>query len=508
MYKRHDLLIISDKGRSFAFDQALKKNKDIPEERLYEMIFTKKIPAIVKRQSGYTEGLVEIGYSSWYIINGRRLRAESAVPVRFVKEVITPFQLVERGCFAQDTKIGTVLRIADESRVKVGIFGSVALGAITGLPYVSGSSDLDIVIEARRNEDIKTFYTRISQEPALETVKLDIELDVGNGYSVKLKEFFSDQATIMAKGLWDVKLFDLAHIKTKFSWSSGDITTKNAVKALLYEMAITPKPGLVDLNNNGAHTDMDFFKFIDSVTTLIPHFRRFYDTGNSGNNLSDIFEKIRYLGILAEEDMLASTRGINTHKGAIFALGIICAAIGYLYATEGLFAIEKVLEIIAGMSGFAIEKEFDTIRNGPAKSFGEKLYIENGIKGARGEAASGFLTVKDIGLPVLRAEIEKGRSINDAAVITLLNFIVATDDTNLIKRGGMERQDEIRDKVEETLCDIAYSVDAVLSLDKYFISENLSPGGSADLLAATLMLYFMDNEETQNKQETIQSGYY
>jgi len=448
------------------------------------MIVKEQVPAIVKRQSSYIEGMIEIGFTSWQFHDGRRIRAESLTPVCFVDEIITPFQLPIPEA---------VLRIARRHGIKAGLFGSAAMAAATGLPYVNESSDLDIFIEAKAYGDISNFYEEITNEPMLQAVRPDIELDIGHGYAVKLAELFTGQETILAKGLWDVRLFNLNDVKERFRQPFGDITAKNAVRALLYEAAATPKPGLVDMNNNGAHADMNFFTFIDSATALIPHFKKFFDAGMIKGG---VFDRIRYLGMLAEDDMLAATGGANTHKGAIFSLGIICAAIGYLHASGGIYNTDKVLETCARMTAPALEKELKDITRETAKTFGERLYAEFGIKGVRGEAASGFLSVKEIGLPVLKAEIAKGKSVNEAAVITLLYFIAATDDTNLIKRGGPERQKEIRERARIALKNEETALREASLLDKYFIEKNLSPGGGADLLAVTLMLYFMETDVT------------
>ena len=368
--------------------------------------------------------------------------------------------------------------------------------AVTGRAYFNKSSDIDIIISAKTYSDILDFHNNLATEPAMKDANLDIELEIGHSYCVKLKEFISGKSTILAKGIWDVRLFEIDDVKGRFFRSYREITAQTAVKALLYEVAVTPKPGLVDLNNNGAHQDMDVFTFIDSATALIPHFMKFFDAGAAGAGTKDlplcnIFENMRYLGMLAEDDMLAATGGINTHKGAIFSLGLICAAIGYQHAAEGKFSSERVFEICAEMTAPILTMELDNIKKERIKTFGEKLYANYVIRGIRGEAASGFQTVRKIGLPVLKAEIKKGKSINDAAVTTLLHFIASTVDTNMIKRGGLTKQNAIRNRVIQLLK--SEEIPSVaLELDEDFIRENLSPGGSADMLTVTLMLHFMD----------------
>ena len=105
-----------------------------------------------------------------------------------------------------------------------------------------------------------------------------------------------------------------------------------ACQALLYEVATTPKPGLVDRANSGSHRDMDFFTFQASAAALWPYFARCAEIGMDTHSLppEETFSRLRTPGKLAEGDMLRATAGVNTHKGAIFSMGILCGALGRL----------------------------------------------------------------------------------------------------------------------------------------------------------------------------------
>ena len=216
MLCRHNLLLLCCEGRAFAYGEALLRSQGVPGFLLFELIVEEKTPAIVKRQASVSEGCVEVGFSSWRVADGVRPRAESLVPARFVEKVITPFQVAEMMLAAPGERVGAVLRAAGGSGVKAGFFGSVALAAVTGRPYASESSDLDVIIEAQTYVQIKEFRDSLANEPALDSVRLDIELYVGDGFSVKLEELFSGQATILAKGLRDVRLFDMAEVRARF----------------------------------------------------------------------------------------------------------------------------------------------------------------------------------------------------------------------------------------------------------------------------------------------------
>lgn len=161
-----------------------------------------------------------------------------------------------------------------------------------------------------------------------------------------------------------------------------------------YEVAVTPKLGLVDRANRGAHNDMDFFTMTDSIVALAPHFAAFSHEGFEWNgSLSELFLNIRSLGIRAEHDMFSATHGINTHKGLIFSLGILCAATGYIARHHRKAGIEAILKT-AGIMAADVMKDFRGIDTGNAKTHGEKLYAFYGITGIRGEAADGFPNVR------------------------------------------------------------------------------------------------------------------
>ena len=122
-----------------------------------------------------------------------------------------------------------------------------------------------------------------------------------------------------------------------------------ATQALLYEAATTPKPGLVDRRNSGSHRDMDFFTFQASAPALYPFFFRCVKIGREGLDARETFQRLRSPGKLAEGEMLHATGGVNTHKGAIFSMGILCGALGRLERTEWANP-ERVLSECAAMT--------------------------------------------------------------------------------------------------------------------------------------------------------------
>lgn len=272
------------------------------------------------------------------------------------------------------------------------------------------------------------------------------------------------------------------------------VIARDACRALLYEVCTTPKPGLVDRANTGSHRDMDIFTFMDSAAALMPYFRRCAEAGMDTRSEapSETFPLIRQEGVIAEREMLAVTGGVNTHKGAIFSMGIVCAALGRLDHSLWKDPAAVLAECGRIAEGIAA-RDFSRLKDpADAGTVGEKLFLEYGIRGVRGQAEDGFPAVLNAGLPVLERELSNGASMDRAGAVALLAIISAETDTNLIARGGRQRQLEVTQQIRELLSqDPSPSVSRIEALDLQFISENLSPGGSADLLGLSYMLHFM-----------------
>ena len=267
-----------------------------------------------------------------------------------------------------------------------------------------------------------------------------------------------------------------------------------ATQALLYEAATTPKPGLVDRGNSGSHRDMDFFTFQASAPALYPYFFRCVKIGREGLDARETFQRLRSPGKLAEGEMLHATGGVNTHKGAIFSMGILCGALGRLERTEWANP-ERVLSECAAMTKGLVRRDYDDLTPETAKTAGQKLYLQYGITGVRGQAEAGFPVVGKVGLPKLEAGLSMGKTINEAGCAALLAMLTQTMDTNMIHRGSFKIQQEIMEKLSDLLEDEPFPSQKTLEgLDEAFIRKNLSPGGTADLLAMTYMLHFLKEE--------------
>jgi triphosphoribosyl-dephospho-CoA synthase CitG len=263
-----------------------------------------------------------------------------------------------------------------------------------------------------------------------------------------------------------------------------------AVRALLYEVSLPDKPGLVSPTGNPGHSDMDIFTFIDSALSLQPYFEQLVELGENfqGTDLTALFAKARKLGLAAEKAMLQATNGVNTHKGAIFSLGIAVVATAY---TQNK-ALPEIVSTIKKMLRNLTAEDFGAMRAGEKMTAGERQFQEYGLPGIRGEAEAGFPTVMNVALPFLVQS--KGQSdLNRRLMDTLMKIISVLPDSNLIKRAGnVQILDWIR---AQTSCYFRSSdkQSFLLQLNQTMKERNLSLGGSADILILTIFFSFLED---------------
>ncbi len=257
-----------------------------------------------------------------------------------------------------------------------------------------------------------------------------------------------------------------------------------AVAALREELETAPKPGLVSLADPGAHGDMDAATFGASLGALRGYFPAVARAGAAGAP----FPALRALGLAAEEAMLAATGGVNTHRGAIFALGLLAAAAGRLAADGAPLDPAALRETVRRSFGRSIRRDLPVA----SMSHGSAVARRHGVGGARVEAAAGFPHLFDVALPALVGALRRGASRRAAAVEALLATIAALPDTNLLWRGGPAGLAWARAAARDLLRAggvhrAGWEAD-VRVLHHAFVARRLSPGGSADLLAAALFV--------------------
>jgi triphosphoribosyl-dephospho-CoA synthase len=253
-----------------------------------------------------------------------------------------------------------------------------------------------------------------------------------------------------------------------------------AEQSLLLEVSTFPKPGLVSDIDNGSHTDMDAALFRRSAAAIPPFFRELVVAGMCNAEMTTL----RRIGLRAERAMLKATRGVNTHRGAIFGVGLLCAAAGLRASGHGYMNV-SLGRLVAARWG-------RDIVGGPrlADSHGEMASRRYGAGGARQEAARGFPSVYEVGLPAFQAALRATGDASAARVQACFALIAILEDTNLLHRGGADglrfaqqcaqrfldtggvRQQHWRARAE--------------AVHRAFVERRLSPGGAADVLAMSV----------------------
>jgi len=324
---------------------------------------------------------------------------------------------------------------------------------------------------------------------------------------------------------------------------------RHAIASLYDELALYPKPGLVSLRDSGAHADMNAGTFMRSLFALRGYFKA---VAEAGARMAP-FDQLRQLGVEAERRMIAATGGVNTHRGAIFSVGLLCAAAASVRAAgvppsdialrraltqwlpalrssharfpavlahgelvshrvgaaaaggEALPSHRELVCLRAGAAGAAGEAlvshgELASLRFGAAGAAGEALLshgelasLRFGAAGARGEALASFPSVFELALPALRSALEQGAETDAARVHAFFTLLAVVEDTNLLYRGGRAGLSLLRDEARAFLARGSVfrrgCMEDAERLHRRCCELGLSPGGCADLLSASCFVH-------------------
>ena len=315
--------------------------------------------------------------------------------------------------------------------------------------------------------------------------------------------------------------------------------------ALLGEVYATPKPGLVDRRDTGAHRDMNYETFLASTEAITPFMVRMFaegmDATAAGRTPEEVFQAIRGIGLEAEQAMYAATDGVNTHKGMIFTMGIVLAAVGILYARReeaaerpvdddvtpetgaiaGQITVDAILDRTRQMTARSMAEDFRKMLAHPPKTHGERLFRTYGERGIRGQAMEGFPILRDTAVPWLQrfqnigtdAELQRDIAVqatlrrgllqdtgsmhaehfeNAVHVSTLIAIMSVLNDTNVFIRSSYEDMCWLQAESSTILRMGAMfteeGVRAIEALNTACIEKNISPGGAADILAVAILL--------------------
>ena len=280
----------------------------------------------------------------------------------------------------------------------------------------------------------------------------------------------ADCARSRAHGLDAVK----AATDALLSEFCADTLAYTAHHALICELETTPKPGLVDKRNNGAHADMDVPLFLKSAASLVPYFKTAARLGLDDAGMAPLKDA----GLAAERAMFAATNGVNTHKGMIYSMGLLLYGMGKALCFGG--------DAVDHAAALAKTDAEERLLNALAKTCtnGAKVYRDHGARGAVGEAADGFFHAR-----YCADRLKAHEGSENPGALALVDVMVVLEDVNLLHRGG---EDGLRFARENALR-IAMlpeneRINALRVLDREMIGRNLSPGGAADMLALGFLL--------------------
>lgn len=286
----------------------------------------------------------------------------------------------------------------------------------------------------------------------------------------------------------------LKEYKNKSELESLENTlTEFANRAILYEISLSPKPGLVNYYNSGAHEDMNFYSFLNSASALAPFWRKFVKAGsNFAGNPDEVLPIIRQIGLQAESIMFKSTSNVNTHKGIIFLMGLSVFAVAWSIKQNKAIAERDFIDKIKQICLNLIENELLTKEI--ITTHGENCFKKYGYQGAgaRHEVQKGMPIVFDYALPYCEEKLKNLSLLNREKLDeilhkTLLLIISHLNDSNVLYRKGKEKAAELKKMAELAFTDdIKYN-----DLNEFCLKENISPGGSADMLAITLFFFFV-----------------
>ncbi|NVZ66594.1 triphosphoribosyl-dephospho-CoA synthase [Pseudomonas gingeri] len=263
-----------------------------------------------------------------------------------------------------------------------------------------------------------------------------------------------------------------------------------AVEALIDEADLSPKPALVDRRGNGAHSDLHLGLMHASALSLWPMFREMADAAAASGTVDlPLREALGRIGREGEQAMLQTTGGVNTHRGAIWALGLLVAAA----ALEPRAVTANALTLRAARLALLEDRHAP---NG--SSHGSQVAQRYGARGAREEAQLGFPAVTRLGLPQLKRSRLAGHGEQNARLDALLAIMTSLADTCVLYRAGVPglqaMQQGARAVLEAGGSASLAGRRSLHELDQQLLAMNASPGGAADLLAACLLIDRLEQE--------------
>lgn len=270
-----------------------------------------------------------------------------------------------------------------------------------------------------------------------------------------------------------------------------------AVTGMLFEVGAALKPGLVTPISSGSHNDMDYFCFLKSSAVLSTGMQQFVRLGYEYGEVC--LPKLRQFGKDLEQRMFEATAGVNTQKGLLFLGGVVCAAAGFCLRNHQSLQPMNIAKGCSSITHGLVERELVKVKRTASPTAGEISYLEHGITGIRGEIEQGLPSILKYGLPAYQLGLREGLPTNEALTQSLLSIMTTADDTVVIHRAGLSGLAYVKAQAQQALAlggmKSEEGIAFVNEMNETFIRQRISPGGSADLLAITVMLYELEFSE-------------
>ncbi|WP_082584193.1 triphosphoribosyl-dephospho-CoA synthase MdcB [Noviherbaspirillum sp. Root189] len=276
-----------------------------------------------------------------------------------------------------------------------------------------------------------------------------------------------------------------------------------AIVSLYDELSLYPKPGLVSLVDNGSHDDMTAETFLRSLFSLRHYFVRMAEAGMRQQS----FFTLKHLGIAAEKRMMLATGGVNTHRGAIFAVGLLCASAGVCRAQKTLISASSIRAALVSEWGAELLHHAQDIKG---NSHGIQVANRYAASGAREEAALGMPSVFEIALPMLKTTLGKTDCWERARIDALFALMASVSDTNVYYRGGSLGAQMVKTCARDFLARGGTGStdwrEYAISCHRRFTEKKLSPGGAADLLGATCFVFRVEKRMGRHSPPPLAQG--
>lgn len=399
----------------------------------------------------------------------RNQRFAATIDADDVAQIVTPEMLVTARPSREHAAFAALRTVVYEARARglaVGPIGAAGFELATGIEALHDASDLDVLVGAEPSHAALPSFARTIAGLA---VRVDVELAFANGYAAALEEALRGGAML-------VKTPSGPRMLPVFSPANA------AVQALIAEAELTPKPALVDRRGAGAHDDLTLELLVRSAQALAPTFDAVVAVARGATVDTTLRERLGELGRDGERMMRDATGGVNTHRGAIWSLGLLVAGHA-ITGSRDPRAITRIAAQIASIPDAAGVRE---------DSHGARVSRRFGVRGARGEAQDGFPHVLECALPALRSARARGVREAVARIEALLAIMTSLDDTCLLHRGGRAALHAAQAGASAVLAagglEQPAGMSAFVALEAKLLDLHASPGGAADLLAATLFL--------------------